>query len=307
METYASNNPPTANVYTSSIPSIMLGVLSSDPDMLSLWMLSDSGEAISAERVSNQSSTVGRMYSPSSGLCWQATYSSTSGYGLWAQSETGPLGEHCGSVASATWYTQANALSIGATYTGAGTVSSGYMGILHMVHDSVRGMVFGGELDGRTLGSWLAKGKPVEGEIYVVSTSNAVETLIATTETAVQSQLYSTTIVDAGSVGGLTGSSAQALQTELRSFSTLWSHSATVAMAESQGFVEQRCQSSNESTAVYIAVAPYTFSSQPASAIQRFHSLSHIQLLMVCAALLRTLAYLFLTSKFIISFIFCCM
>jgi hypothetical protein len=126
------------------------------------------------------------------------------------------------------------------------------MGILHMVHDSARGMVFGGELDGRTLGSWLAKGKPVEGEIYVVSTSNAVETLITTTETAVQSQLYSTTIVDAGSVGGLTGSSAQALQTELGSFSTLWSHSATVAMAESQGFVEQRCPSNTSKAFIAI-------------------------------------------------------
>ena len=217
-----------------------------------MLIVQGAGHVFSSEVGSSSGLPIGRVYRHDTGLCWQATYSSTSGYGSWAQSETGPLGEHCGSVATATWYTQANALSNGATYTGAGTVSSGYMGILHMVHDSARGMVFGGELDGRTLGSWLAKGKPVEGEIYVVSTSNAVETLIATTETAVQSQLYSTALVDAGSVGGLTGSSAQALQTELGSFSTLWSHSATVAMAESQGFVEQRCPS-NTSTA-FIAI-----------------------------------------------------
>ena len=231
----------------------MLGMLSGTTDLGSLWaMVQVTGEVFSTEWVNTSSTPVGRMYNHDTGLCWQAPYSAVSGYGEWAESNTGPLGASCASVSSTEWYTKANTLSGGSTYTSAGTISSGYIGILHMVHESVNGIVFGGELDGRTLSIAMNDGKPVQGEIYVVSTSNSEETLVATTETSVQSQLYSSSAVDAGTVGGLTGSSAQTLRTQFGNFATIWSSSATVALAESSGLVSQRCPSTN--TAAYIAV-----------------------------------------------------
>ena len=116
-------------------------------------------------------------------------------------------------------------MNSGATYTGADTISSGYMGIVHMVHQTSDNVVVGGEMDGRTLSEWLSKGKPVEGEIYVVSTSNSEETLVSSTEASAQAQLQSLFAVDPGSVGGLTGSSAQTLQSQLGTFTSLWSKS----------------------------------------------------------------------------------
>ena len=252
----------------------MLGMLSGTTDLGSLWaMVQITGEVFSAEWVNTSATPVGRMYNNDTGLCWQAPYSAASGYGEWAESNTGPLGASCASVSSTEWYTKANTLSGGSTYTSAGAISSGYIGILHMVHEPVNGIVFGGELDGRTLSNAMNKGKPVQGEIYVVSTSNSEETLVATTETSVQSQLYSSSAVDAGTVGGLTGSSAQTLRTQFGNFATIWSNSATVALAESSGLVSQRCPSaSSDETiglAAYIAVGPEQneFSSQAPSAV----------------------------------------
>ena len=210
------------------------------------------GHVFSSEIQQQSVNPIGMIYRHDTGLCWQAPYSAASGYGEWAESNTGPLGASCASVSSTEWYTKANTLSGGSTYTSAGAISSGYIGILHMVHEPVNGIVFGGELDGRTLREWLNKGKPVQGEIYVVSTSNSEETLVATTETSVQSQLYSSSAVDAGTVGGLTGSSAQTLRTHFGNFATIWSSSATVALAESSGLVSQRCPS--DQSAAYIAV-----------------------------------------------------
>ena len=266
----------------------MLGTVSGTSDLVSLWALFQStGEVFSAEWVNTSSSPVGRMYSHSLGLCWQATYSSASGYGTWVQSTTGPLGESCTSVSNATWYTKASSLTGGGNYSSAGSISSGYMGVRYMVHESANNVVFGGELDGRTLSIALSKGKPEQGEIYIVSTSNLEETLVATTETSVQTQLYSSSAVDTGSVGGLTGSSAQTLQTQLGSFATLWSNSETVTLAESNGLVSQRCPSAPsdqvDSVRAFIVIDPQekAFASQQPSAIQRFNTSSDLQLLMV--------------------------
>ena len=155
-------------------------------------------------------------------------------------------------MSSAAWYTKASATSSGETYTGADTTSSGYMGLVHMVHQTENNIVVGGEMDGRTLSEWLSKGKPVAGEIYAVSTSNSQETLILSTEASAQAQLLSSSTVDPGSVGGLTGSSAQTLQMKLGTFTSLWSNSETVFMAEANGLVTQRCPS--DTSAAYVAI-----------------------------------------------------
>ena len=269
----------------------MLGTLSGTSDLVSLWAIfQSSGEVFSSEWVNTSSSPVGRMYSHSSGICWQAPYSPSSGYGTWTETSTGPLGVSCMSVSSAAWYTRAIGLTDSATYTGAGSISSGYIGISHMVHETGSNVVFGGELDGRTLSNYLSQGKPVQGEIYIVSTSNSVETLVATTENSTRSQLYSSSAVDAGSVGGLTGSSALTLRDELGTFSTLWSGSATVAQAEINGFVSHRCPSN--SSAAFIAVGcgyasadrflQINIASQKALSLQRLDTTAaDLELLMV--------------------------
>ena len=173
-------------------------------------------------------------------------------------------------------------MSGGATYTGAETISSGYMGIRHMVHETTNAIVVGGEMDGRTLSDWLTKGKPVEGEIYVVATSSSQETLVASTEASAQAQLRSASNVDPGSVGGLTGSSAQMLQSQLGAFASLWLHSETVTMADSHGLVSQRCPSSAATAYVAIASKQGLFSSQQPSALQRLNTTSNqLQLMMV--------------------------
>ena len=153
------------------------------------------------------------------------------------------------------------------------------MGITHMVHQTGNNIVVGGEIDGRTLSTWLSKGKPVEGEVYLVSTSNSEETLIASTEASVQAQLWSATAVDPGTVGGLTGSSAQALQSQLGTFTSLWLNSESASIADAHGLVTQHCPSA--ASTAYIAIGPekQLFSSQPASAIQRFNTSSMLQLL----------------------------
>ena len=87
-----------------------------------------------------------------------------------------------------------------------------------MVHATTKNVVFGGELDGRTLSQKLTAGKPLEGEIYVVSVDKSgAETLVAATEASVQSQLASSVVVDPASVGGLTGSSATSVEQSLSS------------------------------------------------------------------------------------------
>ena len=184
----------------------------------------------------------------------------------------GPLGTSCAAVSNAAWYTQAGSMSDGATYTGASTISSGYIGIQHMMHQVTNNIVVGGELDGRTLSAELNKGKPAQGEVYVISTSNSVETLVATTEASAQSQLLSASAVDPSSVGGLTAGSSIALKAELGAFSSIWLHSESVASAESHGLVSQRCPS--DTSAAYIALPLHKtmFASQPDASLQRFNS-----------------------------------
>ena len=216
-----------------------------------MFDLQGSGHVFSSE-LRTHSDPQAVLYRHDTQQCWQAAYSSTSGYGAWEQSSAGPLGTSCTAVSSAAWYTRASSMSGGATYTGAGPISSGYIGIERMVHRATANVVVGGEMDGRTLSVELAKGKPEQGEAYLVSTSNSAQTLVASTESSVQAQLYSSSAVDPSSVGGLTGNSAQALESQLGTFASIWSSSESVSSAEAQGLVSQRCPS--ETSAAYIAI-----------------------------------------------------
>ena len=262
---------------------------------MSLWARFDTGEMFSAEWVNYSAVPIGRLYKPSAELCWESPYSAATGYGAWVETSTGPLGVKCDSVSSATWYVRASMMSSGETYTGADSISSGYMGITHMVHQTGNNIVVGGELDGRTLSALMSKGKTSEGEVYVVSTSNSVETLLASSEASAQAHLLSTSAVDPGTVGGLTGSSAQTLQSQLGTFTSLWSNSDSVSTAEMHGLVSQRCPSST--SAAYIAIgcrkarqtgftiAPDLEKEQSISLQRLSTTSSDLQLLLVCALL----------------------
>ena len=255
-------------------------------------MWQDNGHVFSSELATSAQTPVGRLYRHDSSSCWEAPYNAATGYGAWVETSTGPLGVNCGSVSSATWYVRASTMSSGETYTGADSISSGYMGITHMVHQTGNNIVVGGELDGRTLSAWLNRGKPVKGEVYVVSTSNSGETLLASSEASAQAQLLSSSAVDPGTVGGLTASSAQTLQSQLGTFTSLWSNSESVSTAEMHGLVSQRCPSST--SAAYIAIgcrkarqtgftiAP-DFEKEQSISLQRLPTASSdLQLLLVC-------------------------
>ena len=295
MSAYSSNVPATSEVYTNSVPAVLLGILRGSSELATLWFRFSTGEVFSAEWVADSSTPVGFLYDPSAVLCWRVPYSASSGYGSWEQSSTGPLGTSCAAVSNAAWYTQAVSMSDGATYTGASTISSGYIGIQHMMHQVANNIVVGGELDGRTLSAELNKGKPAQGEVYVISTSNSVETLVATTEASAQTQLLSASAVDPSSVGGLTAGSSIALKAELGAFSSIWLHSESVASAESHGLVSQRCPS--DTSAAYIAIGCSTArdsgisldpsrsgSGKQAISLQRLSMPeSNVQLLLVCS------------------------
>ena len=259
----------------------MLGVVFSTRDLASLWAVFNTGEVLSAEWVSTFSKPVGRMYSPNSGLCWQASYNSGTGYGTWTQTVTGPLNTSCAAVTSAAWYTNATALSRGANNTAAGTISSGYIGITHMVHETSHDVVFGGEMDGRTLSNILNHGKPVQGEIYVVSATESFETLVAATESTVQSQLKSASAVDPSTVGNLAGSSASSLKSSFGSFYQMWSRSATVSMADSYGQVAMRCPSSTSPAYIALGASNSLYSSSQPSSLQPFQTQTNLQLILV--------------------------
>ena len=248
VETYASNNPPTSDVYMSSLPAVMLGTQAKALNLVSTFMMKD-GSVFSAESV--QGSVVGRMYSSVTTECWEASYSTSSGYGAWEPSTKGPLNVGCGTVTTAWWYTRALAMANGATNMTTASISSGNIGITHMVHEETSNTIFGGEMDGITIAQHLAQGKPVQGESYIVSTTNSVETLLASTEDSAQAQLQSVTDVDAGSVGGLTGASASTLRSKFGSFADVWSRSATLEIAESSGQLAKRCAGSQTA---YIAI-----------------------------------------------------
>ena len=217
-----------------------------DIDCTASWQ--DTGHVFSSELDATVQTPIARLYRHDTNLCWEAPYKAATGYGVWVATNTGPLGVNCGSISSAAWYTKANAMNNGTTYTAAASISSGYMGITHMVHQTGNNIVVGGEIDGRTLSAWLSKGKPMEGEVYLVSTSNSEETLIASTETSVQAQLWSATAVDPGTVGGLTGSSAQTLQSTLGTFTSLWLNSESASIADAHGLVTQRCPATPSAT-----------------------------------------------------------
>eukprot|EP00656_Telonema_subtile_P049577 TRINITY_DN6198_c0_g4_i1.p1 TRINITY_DN6198_c0_g4~~TRINITY_DN6198_c0_g4_i1.p1 ORF type:complete len:2110 (-),score=325.82 TRINITY_DN6198_c0_g4_i1:69-6398(-) len=261
-----SNN--SASVFSQSLPAVLLGILSSNTDMASLWVRSTGGEVFSAEWISTSSTPVGRMYSPANGLCWQAPYSTSTGYGTWVQTTTGPLGVNCSSVSSAGWYTSAATLTTSVASTE--SISSGHLGVLYMVPEASTGIVFGGEMDGRTLSAKLQHGKPVEGEIYVVGVSQAGDTLVAATEASAQTQLQSVGLVAPSAVGGLTGSSAKNLESRYGSLFGIWSHSSTVSSADAQGQVAQRCPS--DTTAAYIAISggDNALTGQPTTSVQRY-------------------------------------
>ena len=248
VETYASNNPPTSDVYMSSLPAVMLGTQAKALNLVSTFMVKD-GSVFSAE--SMQGGVVGRMYSSVTTECWEASYSTSSGYGAWEPSTKGPLNVGCGTVTTAWWYTRALAMANGATNMTTASISSGNIGITHMVHEETSNTIFGGEMDGITIAQHLAQGKPVQGESYIVSTTNSVETLLASTEDSAQAQLQSVTDVDAGSVGGLTGASASTLRSKFGSFADVWSRSATLEIAESSGQLAKHCAGSQTA---YIAI-----------------------------------------------------
>lgn len=285
VEAYASDT--TAVAYQNSLPAVMLGLIASTTDLATLYAVLGSGSVFSAEWIPTSKKPVGRMYSHSTGLCWQATYSAVTGYGSgatngWTQTTTGPLGVSCSAVTSASWYTSAQGLSSGGTSVSAGTISSGYIGITYMMHESTNNAVFGGEMDGRTLSNQLNKGKPIEGEMYIVS-AGAAETLVATTETSVQPQLQRTSSLDPTSVGGLTGSSSATLQSSRDSFTNLWSGSATVAEADTAGYVATRCPSETTNAYVSIQNTAGVFESNPSVSVKHFTSTSGLQLLLVSA------------------------
>ena len=240
---------------------------------------------------------IAKLYRHDTGMCWQAAYSASSGYGAWAETATGPLGVNCAAVKSAAWYLKASSMDGGATYTAADTISTGYMGVTHMIHKVGNGVVVGGEMDGRTLSQWWLNGKPVQGEIYLVSTSNSEETLIASTEANTQLKLQNPSPVDPGSVGGLTGTSAKMVQSQLGSFGSVWSRSASVAVAQSHGLVSQHCPSST--TSAYIAIGCESaretsfgidlssmWKDEPSISVQQLDTPSNeLQLLLVCPCL----------------------
>ena len=174
VETYASDSTGTPSTYERSIPANMAGIMSTTTDLVSHWVVLSTGSIFSAEwtTVSTTKPTL-RMYSHSTQLCWQTIYSSSTGYSAtstnqWTQTSTGPLGVACSSVTSASWYTTAQGLSNGATSTTVSTISSGYIGITYMKHESSQNAVFGAELDGRTLSNELTLGKPSLGSVYIV-------------------------------------------------------------------------------------------------------------------------------------------
>ena len=234
-----------------------------------------------------------KLYRHDTRACWEAPYSSSTGYGTWAQTTTGPLGVQCSSVSSAAWYQRALALSDGSTSTVTEAISTGYMGLTHMLRETSSSAVFGGELDGRTLSALLNKGKPVKGEVYVISTAQSTETLLTTTEASVLRALNSSSAVDVTAVGGLTGSSASSLKSVLSSFSDGWLQSESASAAESNGLVARRCPSNT--TAAYIALGTWntifplkatlegtaTVPNKPHVSLQRFGSNSSLQLLLV--------------------------
>ena len=231
-------------------------------------VLQAEGHAFSAELHDYSVSPIARVYRHDTDACWEAPYSSTSGYGTWETTSIGPLGVNCTSVMNAVWYTSAISLTNGENSTTAGAISSGHIGITHMVHEKTLGAVFGGEMDGRTMSNELAKGKPVRGEIYLVSTANSVDTLVSTTEANAQPALQSAVPVDPASAGGLTSSSAESLISSFGSFRTQWDHSSSVAVADSYGQVAHRCPS--DATGAYIAIEDELLSSRkPSSSLQR--------------------------------------
>ena len=224
---------------------------------------------------------VAHLYRHDSGLCWEAPYSSNTGYGKWAQTATGPLNTSCAAVTSAAWYLGATALSSGANSTTTGTISSGYIGITHMVHETSHNVVFGGEMDGRTLSNNLNHGKPVQGEIYVVSATASLETLVAATESTIQSQLESTSAVDPSTVGNLVGSSASSLKSSFGSFFQMWSRSASVPMADSHGQVATRCPSSTSPAYIALGASKSLYSSSQSASLQPFQTQTNLQLMLV--------------------------
>ena len=280
VETYA-NSGTGSTIYKSSLPALMLGAVFSTSDLVSLWAVFNTGEVLSAEWVSTSSKPVGHMYNPSNGLCWKASYSSSTGYGTWAQTTSGPLNTSCAAVTSAAWYMTAATLSSGANSTAAGTISSGYIGITHMIHETSHNVVFGGEMDGRTLSNNLNHGKPVQGEIYVVSATESSETLVAATESTVQSQLQSTSAVDPSTVGNLAGASASSLELSFGSFFQMWSRSATVSMADSYGQVATRCPSSTSQAYIAVTAGNSWFSGRTSSSLQHFQTDTDLQLMLV--------------------------
>ena len=154
-----------------------------------------------------------------------------------------------------------------------------------MKRASASAPAFGAELNGLEISSYLSQAKPTLGETYIVSTGSSTTSLLASTETAVALQLQAaTSTVDPTSVGGLTGSSASRLQSDLNTFKNLWTRSETVAMAQQYGQVASTCPSST--TLAYVAISDDDLidTSTPTSSLQRFSTtIAALELLVVVA------------------------
>lgn len=272
-----------------SLPAVAMALMASSMpftgtsgNLYVVW--TGTGNVLSAEITDNATSPTARLYRHDSGLCWEAPYSSSTGYGTWVQTNTGPLGVSCSAVTSAGWYTAAGNLGSGTPQHTVGAVSSGYVGVTYMMRESTQNAVFGAELDGRTLRKRLNDGKPVKGEVYIVSSTDSTETLVTTTESSAQSQLQSSVMVNPSSVGGLTGSSASALQAAYSTFGLIWERSESVSLAERYGQVAFNCPSPMNAYVSTAATPEFQLlSDNPSVSLQRYNTTTTLQLLSVSA------------------------
>ena len=226
-------------------------------------------------------------------MSWQAPYNKDSGFDAskWSETTYGPLGAGaCGLVTSQAWYTTARALGSGESSTAVESISTGWMGVRYMRQQTKSGgdsIVFGAELDSRTINTYAALGKPTEGEVYMVSTTGSGTTLLAATEASVASQLQTTANeVHPTSVGNLTltGLSSSTLQLSHGSFQQIWDNSATTALATAARLAVEFCPSASAEYPSYSSVAPERslHIDLPSSTVRRLNSsVPELELLIV--------------------------
>ena len=287
VEAYSDDPLTTADYYTSSLPAVMLGILNStdhhSANLKSIYAVmakavpSDptSCSVFSAEWTDDKSAPlVGRMFDYSTRKCYQTTYSHSTGYSTWSEvyNGAGPLGDKCTTITNEAWYTSACSLAAQSSNVTVGPLNNAGMGIQYVERSNINQPAFGAQMAAALkMSTQLSKGKPVEGEVYVVSTTGSTTTLLSSTEANVALQLQAASSdVDPASAGGLTGLSASSLQSSLSTFDNLWSRSESIATATEHGQLAMRCPSST--TTAYIAIAPDPSSSTPSTSLHRFDS-----------------------------------